>query len=336
MRNDTRKQYSAYCRNVALANGVEDARVMFNVAPPIAQRMTDVMREEVGFLNRVNVTPVSNLKGETLGLDVGGTIASVTKTTGTTDTREPIEITKIDKINEYETQQIDFDTAIAYRTLDTWRVYPDFQSRYARHQAKQIGRDIIMMAWNGEERAAGKSDRVLNPRLQDVAKGWLKKIEENAPERVHAGASITVGKTEEYKNIDTVAYDLIEEHMAEHHQDSTDLVCIIGRKLLHDKYSGLMNDNNTATELVNLDAVFATRHIAGMAAIVVPFFPVDAMLVTTLANLSIYTQEGSMRRFMKEVPERNRVEDYISQNMDFVVEDYTAVSYIKPGVISFV
>lgn len=333
MRNETRVLYNQYRRVVAQNNGVEDAREMFTVAPPIAQQMEDIIREEAGFLNRIGAQTVINMKGETIGLDIGSTVASVTKTSGTTEEREPVEVLSLEKTNEYAVDQVDFDTAIRYATLDQWRVYPDFPERYARQLARQIGRDRIMIGWNGTGRAAVKSDRATNPKLQDVAKGWLAKITENAATRIQTDA-ITLGEAGDYKNLDSLVYDLIENKMAEHHREDTDLVCIVGRQLLHNKYLGLMNDNNAATERVALDVLFSTRQVAGMPAIVVPFFPADGLLVTRLDNLSIYTQEGSLRRLMRERPEKNRVEDFMSQNMDYVIEDYTCLAMVEPGAIT--
>jgi P2 family phage major capsid protein len=335
MRNETRVLYSEYRRQVAQANGIEDAREMFTVEPPLAQQMEDVIREEAGFLNRIGSQSVINMKGETIGLDIGSTVASVTKTSGTNEERTPIEVLSLEQVNDYEVAQIDFDTAIRYATLDQWRVYPDFTERYARQLARQIARDRIMMGWHGEGRAALKSDRAANPMLSDVTKGWLAKITEKAPTRIQTDP-ISVGAGGDYKNLDALVYDLVENKMAEHHREDTDLVCIIGRRLLHDKYLGLMNDNNAATERVALDVLFSSRQVAGMPAVVVPFFPADAILVTRLDNLSIYTQEGSLRRLMRERPEKNRVEDFLSQNMDYVIEDYTCLAKVASGKITLV
>jgi hypothetical protein len=40
----------------------------------------------------------------------------------------------------------------------------------------------------------------------------------------------------------------------------------------------------------------------------VPFFPDGTVMVTSLANLSIYFQEGARRMHVKEAPERDRVD----------------------------
>lgn len=332
MHNDTRRIYNEYQAQVAEANGVESAREQFNVEPVIAQEFEDVIREEAGFLNRVNHETMDNPQGETLGMDVTGPIASVTDTTGTEE-RTAEEIVKYLKRNSYHCQQVDFDKSVRYSVMDKWRHADSFEERYARQIARQVARDRIMMGWNGTHRAVLKSDKLANPKLQDVAEGWLHKITDRAPERVNDTA-FTIGASGDYKNLDSAAYSLLEHKMADHHSEDTDLVCIIGRQLLFDKYFGLMNDNNAATERLALDVLFTTRQVAGMPAVIVPFFPKDAMLITRLDNLSIYTQEGTTRRHMIDNPKKNRVEDYFSQNTDYPIEDYECLAYVPPGKIT--
>ena len=53
-----------------------------------------------------------------------------------------------------------------------------------------------------------------------------------------------------------------------------------------------------------------------------PFVPKGALMVTKLENLSIYYQEGARRRTLKDVPERDRIENYESSNDAYVVEDF--------------
>ena len=53
----------------------------------------------------------------------------------------------------------------------------------------------------------------------------------------------------------------------------------------------------------------------------VPFFPEDAILVTTFDNLSIYVQEGARRRTVIDNPKRDQIENYESSNEDYYIED---------------
>ena len=43
-------------------------------------------------------------------------------------------------------------------------------------------------------------------------------------------------------------------------------------------------------------------------------------MITSLDNLSIYVQEGTWRRHIKDKPEKDRVEDYNSRNEGYLVE----------------
>lgn len=61
----------------------------------------------------------------------------------------------------------------------------------------------------------------------------------------------------------------------------------------------------------------------------VPFFPQNALLVTKLDNLSIYVQEGTQRRQLKEEPEYDQLADYQSVNEAYVVEDYGCCALVE-------
>lgn len=117
-----------------------------------------------------------------------------------------------------------------------------------------------MIGFNGTSRAA-TSDRNSNPLLQDVAKGWLQKMREDAKERVMNGEStdnqVLVGKGQEYANLDALVMDATEELIDEWHRDDTDLVVITGRKLLADKYFPIVNQQNAPTEQLAADIVIS-------------------------------------------------------------------------------
>lgn len=335
MQNSTRLLFNQYLADVAHLNGVDSVSSKFSVEPTVQQALEDIIREEIGFLTRISMPMVVEQQGDKIGLDVVSTIASNTDTTQRD--REPSDPTNIIDIDKYFCQQTNFDTALRYGKLDAWRKFPDFADRLARAIARQIGRDRIMIGWNGTSRAAN-SDRVANPDLKDVAVGWLKKIELNAVERIlaegtQAEGEIRIGKGGDYNHIDALVVDMIGEKVAEHHQDDTELVCIVGRDLLHDKYLGLVNENELPTERLALDVLMTTKQIGGLPAVRVPFFPSRGILVTSFDNLGVYLQEGTLRRHIIDNPKRDRIEDYQSMNMDYIVEDFTRLSYAKSASI---
>jgi P2 family phage major capsid protein len=133
----------------------------------------------------------------------------------------------------------------------------------------------------------------------------------------------------DYKNLDALVYDVTENLIDEPFRDNPDLVVICGRALLHDKYFSKINQVQDAQNELATDIIVAQKSIGGLKAIRVPFFPANALLVTTLDNLSLYYQEGARRRQMKDKPERDRIENYESSNDAYVVEDYRSVAFVE-------
>jgi hypothetical protein len=101
-----------------------------------------------------------------------------------------------------------------------------------------------------------------------VNKGWLQQYRDNAPERVlketKAGSGkikvgASVDKADGYKTLDALAYDaingLIHEAVAEH----PELVVIVGRDLLADKYFPVLNKDQAPSEQVAADMVISQK-----------------------------------------------------------------------------
>ena len=203
-------------------------------------------------------------------------------------------------------------------------------------------RDAIVQAAIGEFREHGfngtsiaaTTDLAANPLLQDVNKGWLQHLREDAPENVlDEGATagvvkIGAGAGTDYKNLDAAVYDAIGM-LAPWYQHDPDLVVILGRELLADKYFPMVHVNQAPSETLAADIVISQKRVGGLPAATVPYFPANAMLVTTFDNLSIYWQEGARRRRVEENPKRDRVENYESSNDAYVVEDFGAAVYAE-------
>ncbi|ENZ8561937.1 TPA: P2 family phage major capsid protein, partial [Escherichia coli] len=109
------------------------------------------------------------------------------------------------------------------------------------------------------------------------------------------------------------------------------------RQLLADKYFPIVNKEQDNSETLAADVIISQKRIGNLPAVRVPYFPADAMLITKLENLSIYYMDDSHRRVIEENPKLDRVENYESMNIDYVVEDYAAgclVEKIKVGDFS--
>jgi P2 family phage major capsid protein len=326
MRNETRLAFNAYLAQIAQLNGVPSALEKFVAAPSVQQTLETKVQESSQFLSRVNNIGVTEQQGEKLGLGIGSPIASTTNTAAAD--RAPIDPTALDD-RGYNCTQTNYDTFLTYAKLDAWAKFPDFQTRIRDVILKRQALDIITIGFNGTARAA-TSDRVANPLLQDVNIGWLQKLRTEAPARVmdevaaasgvvQIGDAITAANG--YKNLDALVMDLVNNLIEPWYREDTELVCILGRDLLADKYFPLVNQVQANSEALAADLIIGQKRVGGLQAVRAPMFPAGTLLVTRLDNLSRYYQEGSRRRTMVDNVKRDRYENYESSNDAFVIED---------------
>jgi hypothetical protein len=367
MRNETRLLFNAYVSQIALLNGVPDANTKFAVAPVVEQALEGRMRESSEFLQAINVTPVIDQAGQTLGLGTTRSLAGRTDTSGA-GRRNPTDPTDSAETNTYFCRQTNFDWSQRYALMDAWRHRPEFQTLLRDAILRQQARDRIMIGWNGTS-AAATTDRGANPLLQDVNIGWLEKIRTRAAAQVFSDGNLTVktngtnntalkaiyvkpgvelfdanatyGATggsahavADYSSLDALVLDA-KRMLPEWHRGNTDLVVIVGHDLVDDKYFTIAQTAGaTASEVEAMDRIIRSdKQLGGLPAVRVPFFPANGLLITTLSNLSIYWQEGTRRRFLKDEPEADRIANYESVNEDYVVEDYELVSLVENIVI---
>lgn len=322
MQNATRLKYNAYLQHLATLNGVPSVAEAFTIAPSVQQKLETRIQESSDFLKAINIVPVNELQGQKLGLGTNGPIASRTDTTN--DDRATRDASSLEGTG-YQATQTNYDTHVRYATLDMWAKFPDFQVRLSQVIQKQCALDRIMIGWNGTSVAAN-TNRVTNPLLQDVNKGWMQYLRDNAPSRVmHEGA--TAGKVKvaaaggDYKNLDALVYDAYKSLLDPWHAEAGDLVAIVGRDLMHDKLFPLVSNPTAPTEMLAADIVRSQKRLGSLQAITVPFMRPSSVLITSLSNLSIYYQDGSRRRAVIDNPKRDRIETYESSNDAFVVED---------------
>ncbi len=323
MRKETRLAFNAYKAALATLNGTQDVSEKFSIEPNVQQTLETRIQESSDFLTRINNIGVTEQGGDKLGLGIGSPIASTTDTTQTD--RKPIDPTTLDATGYFCTQT-NFDSLIRYSKLDSWAKFPDFQTRIRDLILKRQALDIMTIGFNGISRAA-TSNRATNPLLQDVNIGWLQKYRAHAAQRVMAEVvdgsnQVKIGATGDYKNLDALVMDAVNNLIDPWHQEDTELVVILGRDLLADKYFPLVNTNQAPSEQIAADMIISQKRIGGLQAVRAPFFPAGKMLVTRLDNLSRYYQEGARRRTVVDNAKRDQIENYESSNDAYVVEDY--------------
>lgn len=362
MHKNTKARFLAYTATIALLNGVESTASTFAVAPVVEQKFEEKLKESIEFMGMISFESVVDQSGQTLALEATRSIMGRTDTSGG-NRRNPTDPTGNDESNTYFCQQTNFDWSRRYDQLDAWRHKPDFEVLLAMAILRQQGRDLIMCGWHGTSRAAN-TNRVANPLLQDVNEGWLHKIRTKAPGQVFDDGSLTVrtngtnnpalkaiyvkpgavlfdaslnnGTTAEadYSSLDALVLDA-KRLLPEWHRNDTGLVVIVGSDLVDEKYFTIAQETGaTATEVEATDRILrSTKQIGGLNAVQVPFFPSDAILITRLNNLAIYNQEGTRRRRLVDEPEYDRIANYESVNMDYVVEHYDLAVLVENIVI---
>lgn len=324
MRKNTREKFNGYMGRQAQLNQITTAAVKFTVEPSVQQTLETKMQESSEFLSKINVYGVTELKGEKIGLGIGSPVASNTDTSGSGE-RKTKDPTTLDK-QGYECRKNNFDTHLTYQKMDQWAKFPDFQTRIRDVIIKRQALDRMTIGFNGTQYAAN-SDINTYPLLQDVNIGWLQKYRNDASERVMSEVEASSGKVKvyaggDYENLDALVVDARNNLIAPWYQEDPDLVVIMGRDLLQDKYFPLVNKDQPPTETLAADVVISQKRVGGLPAVTVPFFPANTILITSFDNLSIYYQEGGRRRHIEDVPKRDRVENYESSNDDYVIEDY--------------
>ncbi|CAM3264231.1 MULTISPECIES: phage major capsid protein, P2 family [Yersinia] len=338
MKNTTRSKYKQFVQQVAALNAlsdVTDVEAKFTVEPSVAQKLETKQQESSTFLSKINVYPVDEKEGDKVGLGIERPIASTTNTHD--KEREPTDPTCLDSTG-YQCGQTNFDTALPYAKLDMWAKFPDFQIRIRDSIVKRQALDRIMIGFNGKARAK-TSDPAKNPLLQDVNRGWLQSIREDAPEHVMdkvvdeegkvVSAKIRIGQGGDYNNMDALVMSAVNELVESWFQDDTELVAICGRSLLADKYFPIVNQIQPNSETMAADLIISQKRIGGLPAVRAPHFPPDTILITRLDNLSIYWQDGTRRRAIIDNPKRDRVENFESVNEAYVIEDFGCVALIE-------
>ena len=315
----TQAALDAYMDQQARNHGVRDVSRAFTVEPSMQQKIENKILESSSFLRAINVVPVTELAGEKIGLGSSGPIAGRTDTT--TKDRETRDIITLDG-KGYLAVKTNFDSHVRYETLDTWAKFPDFQQRVRKVGIDQQALDRIMIGWNGVS-IAKDTNPAINTMLEDVNKGWLQHIREDADEQALDVSTEPIGAAgSAYKNLDALVYDAYQTNIKQHYRNGVQMVAIMGEELLHDKYFPLINNNDKPTEINALDMIISQKRIGNLQAVQVPYFPSRAILITPLNNLSIYYQNGKRRMRIIDNPKRDMIQTFESSNEGYVVEMY--------------
>lgn len=324
-----RQKMNEFVANTAKAYGVQPGET-YAATPSVAQTLNDkIIVDGNWLLNLVNVLGVGELKGEKILMGLTSSVTSRTDTSGSGE-RTPRNLIGLDN-KGYELFPTESDVAITYGQIDAWAKFKDFAERYNRMVRRAIGNDRVKIGWHGTS-VATTSDMVANPNLSDVNKGWLQLLREyNSGEQVvtgTVGAPIVLGGTD-FPNLDTLVFDCLNR-IEEQHRDDPDLVVMISRDIMQAAKGAYFEaQGNTPTEKEKLRERMVVETYGSLPAYVPPYFPAGTILVTSFENLSIYYQDDSWRRQIKDKPEKNRYENFNSRNEGYVLEHEGKASLIE-------
>lgn len=329
MRNDTRQVFNHFTDRVAQLSGVASAATMFTVASSVQQTLETKIQESSSFLGLINMIGVVEMQGEKVGLGVSGPVAGRVDTS--TKDRATRDVSQLDA-RGYEAVKTNYDTHVKYAMLDAWAKFPDFQIRLRTAIVRRQALDRMLIGFHGHH-AAAETDIVANPLLQDVNRGWLQALIEEAPARVLTQGSVagkvTYGESgADYKNLDALVYDAVQL-LDPWFREDPDLRVFVSRDLMHDKLFPLVNEPKDPTQKIAADLLVSQKRLGGLQAIQVPYFPDGTVLITPPGNLSIYWQIGARRRMVMDNPKRDRIENFESSNDAYVIEQLGAAAMVK-------
>lgn len=292
----------------------------YSATPTEAQTIYEKVVEHDDFLGMINVIPVSELKGEKVGMSLNGRAARRTNTDNGNE-RKPSHLVSL-AAKGYELFPTEFDVAIKYAKIDAWSKFKDFLARYMKLVRACIADDMVQIGWTGTH-SATQSDIETYPLLQDMNKGWFQIMRE-----FNDGSQYLIGTVENpivlgsdaHKNLDVLILQGIQM-LPKHYRKRKDLVALVGADLLSSQEETYFEVNgNTPTEKAVL-ANRITKAYGNLPTMSPSFFPDGAVFITTLENLSIYFQDTSVRRTQKDKPELNEVQEFNSVNQGYIVED---------------
>lgn len=331
MQPKTKLAVEGYKKAVAKQNDVDDVTEKFNVSPNATQKVVAQIRESNWFLRKVNIVPVSNQKGEAIGLGVTGMIASRTNTKTGNERKTKAVYNMISM--PYLCEKVDFDSHIRYEQLDAFAHFPNFNKLITSQTREQIDMNKVTIGFYGKS-CAVNTNAETHPNGEDVCKGWFQAIRDhNANAMLVQGktpSEIRIGEGGDFVNLDLTVMN-VKGLLGDECVNATDLVALIGSDLLsYDKAKFYAAHGNTPSEKSLIEDKQVIGTYGGLPALCPPSFPPTGIMVTSLKNLSIYIQKDSIRRSVAIKNDKlDQIENFESMNMAYVVEQLKKAAAIE-------
>ena len=335
MKLKTTQIFAAVMAGLATNYGVASMNEQFAVEPTVEQRLYDAVYESADFLKLIDTQLVDDLVGQAVTAGVSGSVTGragvETDTTKSRQTKDPLGLAK----REYRCYPVECDTHITWQRMDMWAKFPQFHEKFRAHVRQVIALDIIKIGFNGTS-AADVTDPVANPMLQDVNIGWLELIRRDNPVNVVVDGEQKAGEVRiceggDYENLDQAVHDLTQA-IPLHKQ--VGLITIIGDELLAKEKNKLYAKHaHTPSEKGKIELEQVIETYGGLRTYKVPFFPARGIMVTTFENLCHYVQSGSTRTSIENNAKKKRVEDFLSRNDCYYINDMEQIAFIEASSV---
>lgn len=277
--------------------------------------LENTIKNQSSLLSRINIKATITKSGQADFFDLSNPIA------GKTDTRYHSREPQCGfNPSAYACQYTNYDVALPYATVDAWtdasKSQEDFNRQAKTSIERRIALDRIMVGFNGTSGAV-HSDLSANSRLQDINKGWLQIIHEQAPAQALTGLQYGSGQAQ--PSLGRLLRHAVNTGLPAALRDDPLLVAIIGADLLPDPLAQASTDDGRLPDLV-----FHQQRQGGMRAASAAFFPGDSVLITRLDNLSLYFNANSHRLHYEDQANRSQIALYQQTAEAFVIENLSA------------
>ncbi|KDE35114.1 oxidoreductase [Kosakonia radicincitans UMEnt01/12] len=309
-----RKLMKAFSAGMAEAYGVENTASYFSMTDPKETALRLALLESVEFLNMIYCADVDQLSGQVISVGASGLY------TGRSETGRFTRRVGVDG-NEYRLVETDSCAALRWDLLSVWansgQTEDEFFQLVQTFSNQAFALDMLRIGFNGKS-IEKTTNYETNPNGEDVNKGWHALMKEwNSGHQILTDA-ITLDDKGDYRSLDAMASDLINDKIPQQFRTDPRLVVLVGADLVAAEQFRLYQAADKPTEKIAAQMLGNT--IAGRTAIVPPFMPGKRMVVTTLDNLHIYTQRGTRQRKAEFVDDRKQYENKYLRNEGYAVE----------------
>lgn len=319
-----------------------DPRQPFDVDAGVVTKILARIKERNDFLNKINVTTVSQIAGKTLGFGVPSLLMK--RTTSKQDNgfnyRRPSDPFSLGA-TDYKCLPSESDPLLTWEKLDNFAHLPNFYELYRDEIDLIRAADTVRVGWWGQY-AAPNTDPIANPMGQDIHIGWLQHLINVAPDQVMGlnkdGSidTIRIGNRADadFKSLDQAVNELRQVHLNKYFRNSQQLRVMVGHELSAHERAMYFGEVKDPSEINARDLMLAQLRFGEVAIERVDDTPDRLLYLSPLNNISHYTQVDTVRRQVVDSHEHKGIVDYLHANTCYVNEHAEGAAALHPDAVA--